>query len=364
MVSSSSLLILLFCVFQATSAANATVPFKLPSLIADRTKMPHVLPNIPLDLEEKAMQINGPLPKEEPSKYGLALNATMDPLASPYHLEARDENTSIASRSTVAVLKKHASLAFISYCRAVVPGGKWPDKLSSCPTCLDHTSVQMIAPIVSSDITDASGYVIRDDTQKTIYLVFRGTSSFGNILADFKFFLGDYPPVGNGAKVHRGFYQSYMKIQKQVLSVMTDQLTKYPKYRVTVTGHSLGGAYATLAALDLYQRDKRFNPKNMNIITFGEPRVGNPAFAAYGVSTKLEKKRVVHNRDVVSHLPLMKMGYLHFGTEHWLQKDQKTVKICQSDYELENCSNSIVPRTSLLDHTNYFYVDIDFCLFG
>ena len=43
-----------------------------------------------------------------------------------------------------------------------------------------------------------------------------------------------------------------------------------------ILGHSLGGALATLAAIDL-QRRKHF--KDLHIYTFGAPRTGNHAFA-------------------------------------------------------------------------------------
>ena len=34
--------------------------------------------------------------------------------------------------------------------------------------------------------------------------------------------------------------------------------------------HSLGGALAVLEALDLYQRDMRFTPNNLQVYTFGK----------------------------------------------------------------------------------------------
>jgi predicted lipase len=61
--------------------------------------------------------------------------------------------------------------------------------------------------------------------------------------------------------------------------------------------HSLGGAQALLAALDLYQRDKRIGPNNLSIFTVGAPRVGNPTFAYYVDSTDLPFSRSVNDRD-------------------------------------------------------------------
>lgn len=50
----------------------------------------------------------------------------------------------------------------------------------------------------------------------------------------------------------------------------------YQDAQITVTGHSLGGALAVFCALDLEQIYG-----NINLYTFGCPRVGNTAFAKY-----------------------------------------------------------------------------------
>ena len=50
-----------------------------------------------------------------------------------------------------------------------------------------------------------------------------------------------------------------------------------PAAPVLVLGHSLGGAIAMLAALDLVEH----NVSNVKMVTFGQPRVGNDVFAAY-----------------------------------------------------------------------------------
>ena len=47
--------------------------------------------------------------------------------------------------------------------------------------------------------------------------------------------------------------------------------------RIIVTGHSLGGAIATMAAIDLYW----IYGAKIKIINFGSPRVGNLAFHDY-----------------------------------------------------------------------------------
>lgn len=72
-----------------------------------------------------------------------------------------------------------------------------------------------------------------------------------------------------GTKVHQGFYNSYMEVQKELLETFMDQFTNHSDYKVAVTGHSLGGAQALLCALDLYQRDQRFNTDVLYLYTQG-----------------------------------------------------------------------------------------------
>lgn len=92
------------------------------------------------------------------------------------------------------------------------------------------------------------------------------------------------------------------------------------------SSHSLGGAQALFAALDLYQRDKRLTPKNLSVYTVGCPRVGNPIFAFYVDSTGIPFSRSVNDRDIVPHLPAQAMGYLHPGVEAWTTSSSKVRK--------------------------------------
>ncbi|HSU67742.1 MAG TPA: lipase family protein, partial [Tepidisphaeraceae bacterium] len=91
--------------------------------------------------------------------------------------------------------------------------------------------------------------------------------------------------------------------------------------RVWVTGHSLGGAMATLAALRLATEGLDVR----GVYTFGSPRVGNDEFyAKYSVP----HYRLVNNNDVVPHVPLETtlvglrlFTYKHVGTLEYLDRN-------------------------------------------
>lgn len=69
----------------------------------------------------------------------------------------------------------------------------------------------------------------------------------------------------------------------------------------SVTGHSLGGAIAVHAALDLVS----INLKVDTLYTYGAPRVGDKKFAEWFVDFSKIKSiyRITHARDPVPHLP-------------------------------------------------------------
>jgi predicted lipase len=67
-----------------------------------------------------------------------------------------------------------------------------------------------------------------------------------------------------------------------------------------VTGHSLGGALAILAAYDLVDQHIATRPL---VYTFGQPRTGNYAFATSVMATVPDVYRLTHYRDIVAHLP-------------------------------------------------------------
>lgn len=68
---------------------------------------------------------------------------------------------------------------------------------------------------------------------------------------DLNFNLKDVSQVCAGCTTHTGFWQSWEEARPQV-SIATDELRiKYPNNKLVVTGHSLGGTIATLAAADM-----------------------------------------------------------------------------------------------------------------
>ena len=103
-----------------------------------------------------------------------------------------------------------------------------------------------------------------------LVVAFRGTDGILDILADVDYAqdpLDLSPGLANAGKTHEGFTDVYLSLRTQVLTVLAAQ----PAAPTFITGHSLGGAVATAAALDV-----AYNVATLprpTIYTFAAPRL-------------------------------------------------------------------------------------------
>ncbi|KAI9986455.1 hypothetical protein PInf_025398 [Phytophthora infestans] len=112
-------------------------------------------------------------------------------------------------------------------------------------------------------------------------------------------------------RVHRGFWLAYESIQDELKEVTRLILDENPGISVYITGHSMGGALAVIAAYDLAVN---FSIK-VNMYNFGGPRVGNPSFRQHYDSCVPTSYRVVMDGDIVPGWPRFWGLYQHVGTE-------------------------------------------------
>jgi len=108
--------------------------------------------------------------------------------------------------------------------------------------------------------------------------------------------------------VHRGF-----KYEVDELWPRLEQALVSNGRTLWFTGHSLGGAMATICAGRCKLSVIRSNPRAL--FTYGAPRVGNKRYVNY---VKLECYRWVNHNDIVPHLPPAWLGYRHSGLELYL----------------------------------------------
>lgn len=124
---------------------------------------------------------------------------------------------------------------------------------------------------------------------------------------------------------------------------------------VFVSGHSLGGALATLCALDL---KVTLGLPDVRVVTFGSPRVGNYIFAKWFEEEIGPHWRFTHNRDIVPSVPPGYMGFYHVAQEVWVvdMLGRTLVGVCDGSGEDARCHNSMCHLglcSSVADHLLY-----------
>ena len=140
-----------------------------------------------------------------------------------------------------------------------------------------------------SDDTDSDAYIMCN--RDRLVIAFRGTEftlvdgiGIDDIITDLdvKPVRYEYCKVEGSQQmlVHRGFQLQYVAIRQQMRDYVTEKCDYHRPKTVLVTGHSLGGALATLCGLDLTLNPVKYQPK-IKIITIGSPRVGNEKFTEF-----------------------------------------------------------------------------------
>lgn len=100
-------------------------------------------------------------------------------------------------------------------------------------------------------------------------------------------------------------------------------------WQVYSTGHSLGGALATLFALELSSSKLAKNGHIQVIMyNFGSPRVGNKRFADNYNQAVKNSWRVVNHRDIIPTVPRL-MGYCHVAQPIYLSAGDLTEGIVE-----------------------------------
>jgi triacylglycerol lipase len=118
-------------------------------------------------------------------------------------------------------------------------------------------------------------------------------------------------------RVHRGF-----KREVDDLWPRLEQALLNNNRTLWFTGHSLGGAMATICAGRCKLSHIRSDPRAL--FTYGAPRVGNRRYVNY---VNLEFYRWVNNNDIVPRVPPTSFGYRHSGQEVYINAHGKVCRV-------------------------------------
>ncbi|KAK4770430.1 hypothetical protein SAY87_030962 [Trapa incisa] len=240
----------------------------------------------------------------------------------------------------------------------------------TCDRCNDLTKGFEVMELVVDVQHCLQAFVGVATDLNAIVIAFRGTQehSIQNWIEDlyWKQLDTNYPGMP-GAMVHHGFYFAYYNttIRPGILNAVKRAKKLYGDIDIMVTGHSMGGAMASFCALDLAIHHAA---TNIQLMTFGQPRIGNAVFASCYSKHVPNTIRVTNGHDIVPHLPpyypyFPQKTYHHFPREVWLYDvDLESLvytveKVCDSSGEDPSCCRSVSGR-SILDHLAYYGVEL------
>ncbi|KAK9818602.1 hypothetical protein WJX74_009103 [Apatococcus lobatus] len=145
-------------------------------------------------------------------------------------------------------------------------------------------------------------------------LSFRGTASFKNCLTDIRAWsVLQYPSTTTSwwlprPRVHSGFSRAWRAnsfsdiVVSRVCGVAQHQSTQVDRpWPLLITGHSMGGALAMLAAPEITTAlQQAGNAVHVSCYTFGAPRTGNHAFAREYARLVPDTWGLINDQDIVA----------------------------------------------------------------
>ena len=166
---------------------------------------------------------------------------------------------------------------------------------------------------------------------RSVIIAFRGTETQEK---------ADIDTIANteidGAGAHAGFSKALSSIYSEMMSYLNSNI-KGSDTVVVVTGHSMGGALATLFA-ERMTSDSSTEFSIDAVYTFGSPRTGSETWASKYSNLGLDDitLRFVHHNDPIPLVPSPQVGYSHVGRPIFLpQEKDGCTEQSEPDFEFD-----------------------------
>ncbi|MFT2110134.1 lipase family protein [Marinomonas sp. 2405UD68-3] len=193
---------------------------------------------------------------------------------------------------------------------SISEGNKKPDEIGILRN-LKAKDEQFIS-VFSADKNSAQAALIEHENY--LSFAFRGTDE----IADWIDNINAFSTQALFGSFHRGFWNALMDVWA-VLYDRCNMLQQQKKRPVFFTGHSLGGAMATIAAAHFIQQDKPFS----SVYTFGQPRALTRETAQlFNMECQSRFFRFHNNNDLVTRVPARLMGYSHVGSYLYISEEK------------------------------------------
>jgi Lipase (class 3) len=152
------------------------------------------------------------------------------------------------------------------------------------------------------------GLVLQAAGAGDVVIAIRGTEGIQEWIHDAQFLLVPCPFLAGGGHTEDGFTAMYLSMTTDIAAAsptvvksLSNLAFPKPVTSLTICGHSLGGALATLLALDVAANSAFKNP---TVYTYASPRTGGPLFASTYNQVVPNTNRIAGRLDLVPKLPL------------------------------------------------------------
>lgn len=245
-------------------------------------------------------------------------------------------------------LKLFAEYSAAAYCPQNYV--KSSHNLSICPATicpeLQSPSIQPVRVFNGTRKSHAHGILTLDHAKRLITISFRGTVTNTDWETNLDFMLKNASEICSGCFVHAGLLEYWTGARKPISALWKATHDAFPAYKTVATGHSLGGALATLCALEL----KRLVPSaSVSLYTYGVPRVGDQTFANFIESVLVSNSyRVTHLNDPVPRLPGRFFGFRHPYPEYHITSPHIPSVLSANESVLMAPANLVVNAADVL----------------
>ncbi|KAG9024912.1 hypothetical protein FRB95_010883 [Tulasnella sp. JGI-2019a] len=263
-------------------------------------------------------------------------------------LEEKRSGVTAVSTATVSSFTPYEWFAAAAYC---TNGGSWAACGATCNANSDF--VQYVGGGNGKDIPHY--YVGWSPSLSSIIVAHEGTdpTQLLSDLIDIRVLQEQlptsfFPGISQSLWVHSGFLSAFESTAASVLANVKNIMTAKATSKITIVGHSLGGAIANLDAVYL---KLQIPTATIKLVTFGEPRVGNQAWADY--ASTFDITRITHTYDPIPIVPGRGLGY-HHPTGEIHVNNAGTWNSCAGQDNVDgNCATGEVPNifvSDVLDH--------------
>ena len=153
--------------------------------------------------------------------------------------------------------------------------------------------------------------ILKNVKYKKIVVTFPGLTSYIQMLDELihsDLIYLTFEIKGKIMRILRMFHDIFETIQEDLFNNLKNiNGINDTEYQLIFTGHSIGGAIASISSFYLINEYK-FNSENI-LITFGQPKVGNEIFAKYLTENLKQIYRIARPTDFETIFPFSKMDY-------------------------------------------------------